>query len=179
MKSLIQGQSIRFDIHHRGNNIESKWGQGLHMHKTMNNDRYNGAQIIVSLDDTIDIEFRKIRGRSKLIESNLKKEISNAFKKDEVKTERLLHDIFDTIIKYSSDLPLKEKVENIRNGAIRIANGFNLKTKVKDAVLKASNKYIRQYLSVFKDENNNEFFIIQDIDGNCIKIGDDIEILKK
>lgn len=178
MKSLIQGQSIRFDIHKKGDNVPNEWGKGLHMHKIMNDDRYNGAEVLLYLDSTRELEFRKIQGREETVKSNLRNEISNAFKKDKVKSRKLIQTIMSTISEYSDDLPLSERVENLRNGALRIAKSFDLKPRTKEKILKDTNDYIKNYITYHKDEFEDEFFIIQDIEGNCIKIGDNLEILQ-
>lgn len=178
MKSLIQGQSIRFEAHKRGDGEPIEWGKGLHMHKIMNDNKYNGAEVLLYLDSTRELEFRKIQGREKIVKLHLRNEISNAFKKDKVKSKKLIQVIMSTISEYSVDLPLSERIENLRNGALRIAKSFDLKSKTKEDILKNTNDYIKSYTTYHKDEFEKEFFIIQDIEGNCIKIGDNLEILK-
>ncbi len=46
----------------------------------MNNDRYNGAEVLIPLHSRKNLTFRKIKGKSDLIERQLKKEIKKAFK---------------------------------------------------------------------------------------------------
>ena len=177
MKELIEGQSIRFEAHKQGDGESIEWGKGLHMHKTMNSDRFNGAEVLLYLDSTRELEFMHIQGREQKVKSQLVNEIKNAFKKDKVKTAKLIKTILSTISTYSVDLPLSKRIENLRNGALRIAKSFELRPNIKEKILRDTNDYIKNYISYHKDEFENEYFIIQDIEGNCIKIGDNLEIL--
>jgi len=178
MKELLKGQSLRFDIHDRGSGKPVVWGNGLHLHKTMNNDRYNGAEILVPLDNDYDIEFRNIRGKNKDIERRIRNEIYDSLVKYPQKRKELARTLFDQIERFSQGMSQSERIENLRLGADRIANSFQLRDYVREDIKKGIFNKVKQFLTTHKDEDGNIVYILQDVDGKSIKIGEDLILLE-
>ena len=178
MKKILKGQSLRFDVHDRGSGKPVAWGSGLHLHKTMNHDRYNGAEVLIPLDNDFDIEFRNIRGRNKDIEGRIRNEIYDALTKDPQKRREFSDTIFEQIERFSLDLPKRERITNLRNSADRIAKHFSLKGHVNENIKRDIFENVKQYLTTHLDNEGNTVYILQDVNGKTIKIGENLEILE-
>lgn len=81
MKKLIKGQSFRFDAHDSGSGQAIDSTRDIHMHKVMNKDRYNGAEVLIPANPNKNIEIRRAVGKSKDVKNRILAEIKNAFKK--------------------------------------------------------------------------------------------------
>lgn len=111
LKNIIKNQSISFDDHDAGSGRATEYGKGLHLHKKMNSKKNHGGAHVRLYLDRDEIEFVKIKGDSKLIEKQLRKEIRGAFKKNPDISKKLINDVFEEIRKYNSNLPVAEQYE--------------------------------------------------------------------
>ena len=177
MKELIKGQTIRIDNHDSGSGRNIKYDSSLHIHKVMNNDRYNGAEIIVPLNETMEISYRKIKGKTKIIETQLKNEIDKVFKKKTQKRKRFSEEVFKNIERYSQNEDTPIKLRNLINGANAIAKHFDLLSEIQVVVKDKIKNTIKTVYTEHLDETGNKFYIYQDLKGKNIRIGNDFEIL--
>lgn len=106
MRRLIEGQTIRIDNHDSGGGRQATWDDSLHIHKIMNTDRYNGVEVLIPLNENREISFRKVKGKSSLIEAQLRNEIKRAFK-DVQKRKQFATYIFKSIDRYSQNENVK------------------------------------------------------------------------
>lgn len=173
MKRLISGQSLRIDNHHRGQQVIGT--RGLHIHKVMNNDNYNGAEVLIPLYPNSEIEFRKIKG-SNSIQDRIKNEIKSAFKDRKTRDEFVKYTL-NKIESYSQNLSYQERINSLIEGAISLASHFDLIASFRQISIKVIQDKIISYTSQHKDENGNTIYIIQDVDGRNIRIGDDLSLL--
>lgn len=178
MRNILKGQSLRFDAHDSGSGKPVAWGNGLHLHKTMNRDRYNGAEVLIPLDNDFDIEFRNIRGRNKNIEGRIRNEIYDVLTKDPQKRREFSDTIFKQIERFSLYLPKRDRIINLRTSADRIAKHFSLTDHVREEIQHDIFKNIKQYLTTHLDDEGTVVYILQDVDGKTIKIGENLEILE-
>ena len=176
MKNLIKGQSLRIDNHDSGSGKEAKWDERVHIHKVMNADNFNGAEILIPLNRHEDITFRKIQGKKIQIEKQLRNEIEKAFK-DKNKRREFVKYISDKIENYSRNGSRSQLINNLIEGAESLARHFGLRSKILDETTSNIGDKIRSFTTLHQDENGDEFYIIQDIDGKNIRIGSDLDIL--
>ena len=176
MKNLIKGQSIRIDNHDSGSGREVRWDKRVHIHKVMNSDNFNGAEILIPLNGNEEITFRKIQGKKIIVERQIKNEIEKAFK-DRNKRKEFVEFVFDKIENYQQNGSRSVLIVNLMEGAENLARHFGLKSKILKEIETIIGNRIRSYTTIHKDENGDEFYIIQDIDGQNIRIGSDLDIL--
>lgn len=79
---LINGQTIRIDNHRYDTEFK-----GLHIHKIMNNNHYNGAEFLIPIDTNYKLTFRKLRGKKKLIKKRYNLKLIMLLKK--IKIQRI------------------------------------------------------------------------------------------
>lgn len=181
MKNLINGQSIRIEKHDAGSGREVSFDRALHIHKVMNRDRYNGAEIIIPLNVNENIYLKNVQGKSSVIESHIRNEIERAFKKPQ-KRAQFAEYLFNEVERYSHNQNDPIKLQNLIISAKAIARHFDLYPEIiKEVESRFKNRNenrISTYYSVHKDNEGNEFYIFQDLDGQNIRLGSDLEILK-
>lgn len=178
MKELIQGQTIRLDNHDSGSGRAVTWGSGIHVHKKMNSDRYNSAEVIIPLDKSGKLEFRKLQGRSEMIEKQLKNEINRALKNKSKRWE-FVSSVLKRLESYSSSVPKPQLVRNLRMGAENLASHFDLQP----TIVEESKRILKGQLSSFLTEHVNDegkvSYILQDVVGKRILVGDDLDEIEK
>lgn len=176
MKNLIKGQSLRIDNHDSGSGREAKWDERVHIHKVMNHDNFNGAEILIPLKSQEEITFRKIQGKQERTERQLKNEIEKAFK-DPKKRKEFVRFVFDKIENYQGSGTYNDLIHSLIDGAESLARHFGLKSRILDETVSNIGNKIRSFTTLHQDENGEEFYIIQDLDGRNIRIGSDLDIL--
>ncbi len=181
MRNLIAGQTIRIDNHSRGDTKPASWDlTKIHIHKIMNKDRYNGADFSVYFDSSKPIQFNKVKGKSSLIEKQLKKEINTAFK-DKSKREAFAKFIVNELNKYSNDLPIKARLIGLETAAkeIGLQFGFRNSSRIeiveicRDEILKS----VKKHTTKIVDINGKSIFILQDINEKTITIGENLDLI--
>ena len=177
MKNLIKGESIRFDIHDSGSGQEVNSDRDLHMHKIMNKDRYNGAEVLIPVKGDRELEIRKIKGNSRKVRNQIINEINNALKKDKKKRIRFVNDVISQIDRYSEDLPIEEKVEYLKKGLSNIIKHFNLKNHILDEIKIIRDEKLNSLVTSHETEDNSLAYIEQDIKNRRLKVGDDLKEL--
>ena len=175
MKNLINGQSIRIDNHHRGDGSEFELKNNVHIHKVMNSDRYNGAEILIPLNETQDLIFKKIKGRDNIVKKQIVNEINKAFKDKRKRTEFVKY-IFKRIEGFSNDT-LSSNISNFIKGAKSLAKHFDLEEEIIKTTKNLIKDKIKSYTTLHKDKHGNKYYIIQDVNGKNIRIGADFDIL--
>jgi len=177
MKNLIKNQTIRIENHIWGSGEIVKWSKSIHLHKVMNSERYNRAEIIIPIGCFDEIEFKKITGKSSSVQKQLKNELEKAFK-DKTKREKFAEDVLKRLISFSQKSTRQETLADLIEGAKNIAQHFELKNTILEAFHEKIGDVYKTYTSVHKDNNGNEYYIIQDITGENIRLGTDLSIIK-
>lgn len=168
IKKLIEGQTIGIDNHHRGGIFE--WGKGVHLHKRMNNNKYDGAEVLIPIAEDGELEFRKIKGPSKEIEAQMRNEIEKAFKKPSVKRSFInsFYKSLDDILK-NEGRSIEDKIEILKTSASRIAKYFGLKPVIKDYFGEVADKFYVQ----FSRSQSSDFYVLTDVKRQMFVIGVD------
>ena len=166
MRELIKGQTIRFDAHKRGDGQPTAWGDGVHLHKVMNNDRYNRAEVLIPIDNADDVEFRKVIGKTRPIKRRITKEISNALNKNPQKRKEFIETLFREIDRYSESMTVEERRGNLIAGAKRVAKHFGLK----DSFMEEVNDNLDQCLSGHKDENEKVCWMLRKLKAKSMTV---------
>lgn len=177
MKDLINGQSIRIEKHDAGSGREVSFDHALHIHKVMNRDRFNGAEIIIPLNVNAKFKIIKSRGRNSDIESHIRNEIKKALKNPQ-KRLQFAEYFFREIERYSQNQNDPIRISNLIESANAIAEYFGLLREITEGITTKIENLITSYSSKHIDSNGKEYYIIQDLNGQNIRIGSDLEILK-
>lgn len=175
MKALIQGQTIRIDDHKRGDRSETKWSKELHLHKVFNSDRYSGAEVLIPLNSERDLDFRKVKGSEKQ-QAQILNEIRKAFKNKQAR-ESFTEDLLGQIERFSQNAPPNEKVRNLINGIGGIAKHFELNPNYLVEIKRNMFNRVKTILTKHRDEDFNEYFILQNLKDNSVLIGEDLKII--
>jgi glycerophosphoryl diester phosphodiesterase len=174
MKELIRGQTIRIDNHDSGSGKATTWGSGVHIHKKMNSDRYNSAEVIIPLDKEGEIQFKKLQGRHQRVERQLKNEINKALR-DKVKRQEFVTSVLKRLESYSSVIPRTEMVRNLRQGAKNLASHFDLESTIleeSEVILKGQ---MKSFLTEHLDDKGKIFYVLQDVLNKQILVGDNLD----
>ncbi|MDT4511857.1 hypothetical protein [Bacteroides cellulosilyticus] len=169
LKQLIDGQTILIDNHCRG--AEFKWGKGVHLHKSMDRDKFSGAEVLIPLyEDANDqqLDFRNLRGEN---QAQIKNEIKDAFKDKGIRN-RFIHSFYkalDEILK-KERISRIERIDIAKKATSHIAELFGLKTKIKDSLKKEADKY---YIK-FGREDGDDFQVMVDFKDQSFMIGGQI-----
>ena len=175
LSELIDGQTIKIDNHNQGSDI--KWSDnGIHLHKRMNSDKFNGANVIIPLSGEGDLSFSKITGQRTVIEPRIVNEIKRAF------NNRQRRDSFIKSFHKSINIILQNDGYNINDAKIiaeksilEIAKYFGLKPKIQKIIGDISNDFYAEIQS-----NNRKSFIISTCKKNkSFTIGYDLDIIKE
>ncbi|GAA6255123.1 hypothetical protein F070042J6_09750 [Bacteroides sp. f07] len=169
VKQLIDGQVIKIDNHCRG--CEFKWGEGVHLHKRMNKDKFSKAEVLIPIADNereSELEFRNLQG---IKSSQIKNEIVKAFKNKAIRRDFILsfYKALDEILS-NEGFDKEKKIEIAKKSAKHIAKLFGLNPKVKDYFCEEADKYYVQ----FSRRNNRDFHILVDIKNRDFIIGESI-----
>jgi len=160
IKNLIDGQTIEIDNHNRGCAIE--WGKGIHLHKRMNSDKYNGAEVLIYINDDKDLEFRRLQGKTSDIERRITNEIKDAFKNSSKRRDfiKSFYKSLDEILKNNGS-DIDERIRIAKDAAKRIAGYFELKPKITGYFGDLADDFYIQFEKVIVKENvNNRSFTI-------------------
>lgn len=177
MKRILKGQSIRIENHDRGSGREATWDKELHVHKVMDSDNFNGAEVLLPLNEEGDIIFRKIQGNNSKTKKRIKNEIRKSFKNKKIRKEFVEY-VFQRIESYSQNtLSNRENIGYLMRGAEGLASHLGLRSQILDEALSIIQDKIRSMTTKHSDEDGNEIYIIQDIDGKNIRIGKNLDIL--
>ncbi|QCQ52628.1 hypothetical protein [Bacteroides fragilis] len=171
MRALINGQTLSIDNHKHGDGASIEFKPGIHVHKRMNNDRYAGANIRIPLatDEEMDIE-PKGNNKQKL---RLKREILNAFK-DKSKRTSFVRDMLNELNRQCTFKDESERLRSYLDSANRIAKHFELK-QVDNPIVKNTKEIFE---TLHTDEEGNLYYLLRDIKGNGIYIGDSKDIVE-
>ena len=174
LSKLIDGQTIRIDNHHRGSILNSL--QGVHIHKIMNNDKFRGAEMLIPIgtDDKDDIDFRKLKGGMD-VEKRLKNEIRKAFCDKAIRKKfiRSFYSSLDDMMRYMKVEDVQERHSIAKGSALRIAELFEVKPKVKESFIEEVNSFYK----FTTDES--DFYVVQYPKSNSIIVGTDLEIIRE
>lgn len=172
MRGLIKQQTLRLENHKRADGQGIIFGSGVHVHKVMNSDKYSGAEVLIPLDRDEEIKFIKIKGGKK-IENRLRSEINKAFK-DRKKRTDFVEDVLQELQRKCTYPNEREKLESFLLSSKRIASHFGL--------VDVNNPIVRNTTDIFEtmhtDEEGNIYYLLQDIKGNNIRIGDSKDIVE-
>lgn len=176
MRQLIKGQTIRFDAHQRGDGQPTGWKNGVHLHKVMNNNRYNRAEVLIPIDNDGDIEFRNVKGETRPIKRSIIKEISNTLNKNPQKRREFIGMLFREIDRYSEAMSIEERKQNLKEGANRIAKHF----KLNDSFIIEVSDNLDQCLSGHKDENDKVCWMLRRLKEKSITVilGEDEKLVQ-
>ncbi|TFD92173.1 hypothetical protein E2605_18890 [Dysgonomonas capnocytophagoides] len=182
LSKLINNQTISIDNHIPGSQM--LWSTGIHVHKKMNDFSDISADIRIPLsnsqDYTIEIKNNRKKGGKKQKERKLYSEICKALQNKE-KRELFVKEVLD----WMKDNCIEDnggKVESISIGRLmecakRLAKHFDLSEMVETANELLRDEITTKLKSTFKDRNGKNVYMIQDIEGKRILIGDDKDIV--
>ena len=170
MRALNNGQIIGIDNHKQGDGSPIEFKPGIHIHKRMNKDTYNGANVFIPLASDTKMKI-KIKGNAKQ-EARLKREILNALG-DRDKRIAFVQDMLDELNRKCTFKDESEKLCSYLDSANRIAKHFDLKEA--DNSIKDTKEIFE---TLHTDENGNPYYLLRDIKGNSIYIGDSKDIVE-
>ena len=155
LSSLLNGQTIQIDNHHR--NVECKWGKAIHLHKRMNSKKYRGIEVLIPLACDGKLEFRGANGKKDL---ELMNEIEKAFSNPTIRVrfvKTLMNSLSDLF--YSSKISKNEWYGLFEEVAGRIVGYFGIKDKVgerinSDIIKYSKEKGINVYIKADKDSES-------------------------
>ena len=157
LSSLLDGQTIQIDNHHR--NVECKWGKAIHLHKRMNAEKYRGVEVIIPIAEDGELEFRGV-GRKEKIDIHIENEIRKAFSNSTIRTR-----FVTTLLKSLSNLFSNSNISKdewyrlFEEVAGRIVGYFGIKDKVGERINSDIIKYckakgINIYIKADKDSES-------------------------
>jgi hypothetical protein len=145
LKPLIKNQRIRIDNHKRG--IPIKWGDGLHIHKSFFQGKYNSIEILIPIDSDQEIRIRKNKNKDINQLGEIISEIKKALKPDSSR-EEFVRNIIEDIMRFGSN---NISLEEVRQSAQRIAKHFDLDQKIVFEIISYYNEKINSYTSYHAD----------------------------
>lgn len=152
LKRLIKNQRIKIDNHKPGQILDGDL-QKVHLHKTFVGD-YERRYVKIYLNGRLEFS----RGFSKGQEDSLRKEIQGVLNEN----EEVLHLLSDTHSKAMYDWSEgKITLEKAQEYAKNFAESFGLKPAIKKEFIIKVGKSLRKYISVHKDDENNNYSIDQ------------------
>lgn len=171
MQTLINGQTIKIDPHKRGDGSPIEFKPGIHIHKRMNRDRYAGANIKIPLasDEEMDIK----PAGNKIQKLRLKREILNAFK-DKSKRTSFVRDMLNELNRQCTYKDESEKLASYLISANNIAKHFEL-NDVENPIVKNTQDLLE---TIHINKDGKYYYLLQDIKGNSIYIGDSKDIVE-
>lgn len=170
MRALINGQTLRIDNHKRGDGTEIKFRPGIHIHKIMNNDRYSGANIELPLNENEGVKI--IAEGNRKTKDRLWSEIKRAFK-DAKKRTAFVKDMIDELDRKCTFNDDAERLQAYITSANKIAQHFGLIDMTKP-IMKNTKDIFK---TIHTDENGKLYYILQDIKGKNIIIGDSQDMI--
>lgn len=173
VKQLIDGQVIKIDNHCRGH--EFKWGEGVHLHKRMNKDKFSRAEVLIPIADggESELEFRNLQG---IKSSQIKNEIVKAFKNKAIRRNFILsfYKALDGILS-NEGFDKEGKIEIAKKSAEHIAKLFGLNPEIKDYFCEEADKYYVQ----FSRSGNVDFHVLVDIKNKDFVIGESLSDIRQ
>lgn len=176
LKSIIDNQTIDFDLHARGDGKPTFYGGGLHMHKRINSGKYRGVDILFPIDSPTSYSFRK-KSISSRDQDKLISEINRVFKDNPQKVKDLVDTVIKEIERYSGAISEQQLLKNIKDGAKNLASAMGLNRKITDDIKSIVDGKLTTYLSSHKDSKGKLYYIKQDLKRKIIKMSDDLEMV--
>jgi len=165
VKKLLDNQNLYIDSHQQGDRQATK-EKFLHLHKKMNGRKFKGWEVQIYLEsDDIRVDYKKGFDNDSLETRTVKNEIQQIFKSsDDTKVKQLIKDLHEAIKSYYGNSLSDNGVEDKLMGwATRIADGFGLKSSIKDKIINRSSEYI-SFITSHEDVNGKVYFLKQDTD---------------
>lgn len=170
MRELIEGQTIKFDNHRRGDG-QAAVVQGLHMHKRMNGKNFKGVDAIFPLTGKGDIEFRP-KSFADDRRRQLMNEVQSVLKKDPARQRELVQAVVDETERFSGSLPKPEQINAIRRGAERIAGFFSDKQFNMEVSREVADGRIRSIITKHRKQKHGFFYVEQDYLDHTVTVSD-------
>jgi hypothetical protein len=179
VKKIIDNQNVYIDSHQQGDRQEIK-KEFLHLHKKMNGKKFKGWEIQIYLEsDDVRVDYKKGFDNESTETKNVKNEIEQIFKgSDDTKIKQLIRDLHKAIRSYGNSLSNNGMEDKLTEWAGRIADGFGLKSSIKDKIVNKSLEYMT-FITSHEDASGKVYFLKQDTNPKRIPIAmsDDINEL--
>lgn len=182
LSKLINNQTISIDNHIPGSQM--LWSTGIHVHKKMNDFSDISADIRIPLsnsqDYTIEIKNNRKKRGEKQKERKLYSEIHKALQNKDKRTlfvKEVLDWMKDNCIENKDGTVNPITTGRLMECAKRLAKHFDLSEMVETANELLRDEITTKLKSTFKDRNGKNVYMIQDIEGKRILIGDDKDII--
>lgn len=170
MIELIKGQTVSIDNHDRANGQPILFDYRIHIHKRMNEDKHSGIEVLLYLDKDIDMEIKNRYGKKSdavSLESEMRKAFKNPIKRSYF-VKSMLDELNRKCTYHSSEEKLKANLLSAQN----IAKQFELR---ETSFLKNDSNCFEVIL---KDKEGNSYFLLHDVSGKTIRIGDSKDIVE-
>lgn len=171
VKELLDNQNLYIDSHQQGDRQAIR-EEFLHLHKKMNGRKFKGWEIQIYLEsDDVRVDYRKGFDNDSLETRTVKNEIQQIFKSsDDTKIKQLIRDLHEAIKSYYGDSLSKNGMEDkLTEWAKRIADGFGLKSSIKEKIINKSSDYI-SVITSHEDASGKMYFLKQDTNPGKIPI---------
>ena len=171
VKELLDNQNLYIDSHQQGDGQATR-ENFLHLHKKMNGKKLKGWEIKIYLESNeIRVDYKKGFDNDSLETRNVKNEIQQIFKNsDDTKLKQLIKDLHEAIKSYYgnklSDNEIKDK---LMGWSKRIAEGFGLKSSIKEKIINKSSEYV-SLITSHEDASGKVYFLKQDTNPREIPI---------
>lgn len=170
MIELIKGQTVSIDNHDRANGQPIFFDDRIHIHKRMNKDRYTGFEVYLYLNADKDMKIENHHGKKSDV-ARLNSEMKKAFKDPRKRTDFVESMLYELNRKCTYDSTEKRLKANLLS-AQNIAKQFELR---ETSFLKNDSNCFEVIL---KDNEGNSYFLLHDVSGKTIRIGDSQDIVE-
>lgn len=170
MRKLITGQTIRVDNHKSGTGEPVEWGQGIHLDKTINNKKGKSVRFKIYLDSDRKIEF--VGNSNDKDRRFIINEVTRVLERSLSKRKEFVEDMIREIDRFSQTMLPKDRRQNLRDGANRIAKHFQLSR----FEVEIENN-VDRCLTEHYDTENKVCYILQDLREKTITMGEDLELV--
>lgn len=172
MLELIKGQTVSIDNHDRANNQPIYFDYRIHIHKRMNRDKYPGIEVFLYLDTNKNMEIKNEK-RKKSDIASLESEMKKAFRNPKRRTA-FVKSMLDELNRKCTFRDSKERLEANLLSVQNIAKLFGLH-ETHHCLLKNDED---TFEIACNDDDGNEYFILRDITGKTIRIGDSKDLVE-
>lgn len=167
LRELIKAQTLDIDNHHQGDGLPITFGSGIHVHKRMNNSStFEGVEFLIPLDTSEKYFFRWHQCSSDN-QIRLQSEIKRALR-NKTKRHNFVKDVLLELERKATFRDDTERLESLYTTAKNIMRHFGL-TEAIAPVIKNEQEIFE---SIHVDEEGKPYYLLQDLKGNTIHIGD-------
>lgn len=171
MIELIKSQTVSIDNHDRGNTQPIRFDHRIHIHKRMNR-KNSYIEVFLYLNSVEEMEIENHKGKRDDVMS-LKSEMKRAFKNPQ-KRNAFVNSMWSELNRKCTYNSPEEKLKANFLSARNIAKQFGLHEAYEEPVKNDEDSFE----TIHQDDDGNKYFILQNLQGKTIRIGDSKDIVE-